>query len=110
MEDSQRLLSDRLGGPDGMTNLAILVVFFSILMILSFWCVRSYFIIRKLRIDRDLLRAQATLPGFHEKPKQQPVPSVNAAISTAAFFGMWTDHTDLEDSSDWVRKVRRNEW
>jgi hypothetical protein len=27
-----------------------------------------------------------------------------------SFIGMWQDRDDLQDSGDWVRKVRESEW
>ena len=31
-------------------------------------------------------------------------------LSDEAFFGMWSDRQDMEDSSAWVRKLRKEEW
>jgi hypothetical protein len=33
-----------------------------------------------------------------------------AALRDDPFFGMWRDRPDMEDSTEWVRKVRRSEW
>lgn len=32
------------------------------------------------------------------------------AIENEAFFGMWHDHHEMEDSSDWVKNIREKEW
>ena len=31
-------------------------------------------------------------------------------MTEEAFVGMWRDRQDMEDSSDWVRGVRKREW
>jgi hypothetical protein len=31
-------------------------------------------------------------------------------LGNEAFIGMWRDRVDMEDSSQWVRDVRRREW
>ena len=36
----------------------------------------------------------------------------NSEVSPAAdtFIGMWRDRADLQDSSAWVRSIRKSEW
>jgi len=31
-------------------------------------------------------------------------------ISENAFFGMWKDREDMNDSSEWVKNVRESQW
>ena len=31
-------------------------------------------------------------------------------ISESSFVGMWKDRSDLRDSSNWVKKQRKNQW
>jgi hypothetical protein len=31
-------------------------------------------------------------------------------LTNEAFIGMWSDRDEMEDSSEWVRDVRRHEW
>lgn len=31
-------------------------------------------------------------------------------LTEEAFVGMWRDRQDMQDSSDWVRNVRKREW
>ena len=33
-----------------------------------------------------------------------------AKLTEEAFVGMWRDRQDMEDSSEWVRGVRKREW
>jgi len=33
-----------------------------------------------------------------------------AKLAEEPFVGMWRDRTDMTDSSDWVRGVRKREW
>lgn len=33
-----------------------------------------------------------------------------SAPTTDTFFGMWRDRVDLQDSSAWVRGIRKREW
>lgn len=31
-------------------------------------------------------------------------------LGTESFIGMWRDHDDMQDSTAWVRDVRKKEW
>ena len=53
---------------------------------------------------------QRQVAQFVATLKQQQQPATNGDLSSDPFIGMWKDHSDLTDSSDWVRNVRRNEW
>jgi hypothetical protein len=33
-----------------------------------------------------------------------------ASLSDEPFIGMWSDRADMEDSTQWVRDVRKREW
>lgn len=46
-------------------------------------------------------RYKQTRPKGH-RPKTQ--------LAEEAFVGIWRDRQDMEDSSDWVRGVRKREW
>ena len=37
-------------------------------------------------------------------------PSPNIDLENEPFLGIWRDHEDLENSSNWVRNLRENEW
>jgi hypothetical protein len=39
----------------------------------------------------------------HEQPE-------NSDLGRDGFIGMWRDREDMQDSSEWVRKVREREW
>ncbi|MDY0042655.1 MAG: hypothetical protein RBS57_20280 [Desulforhabdus sp.] len=49
------------------------------------------------------LRARYTLTP----PPQLDVP---CKLSEEPFVGMWQDRTDMEDSTQWVRTIRTQEW
>ncbi|MCG2590465.1 DUF2281 domain-containing protein [Rhodohalobacter sulfatireducens] len=36
--------------------------------------------------------------------------STKKSILESSFFGMWKDREDMQDSTDWVRKVRKSQW
>ncbi|MFM2430983.1 MAG: hypothetical protein RLZZ511_2196 [Cyanobacteriota bacterium] len=36
--------------------------------------------------------------------------AVNTAWEDEPFFGLWTDRTDLQDSGQWVRQIRQQQW
>ncbi len=38
----------------------------------------------------------------HTKPKIK--------LADEEFIGMWRDRKDMEDSTEWVRKIRKTEW
>jgi hypothetical protein len=40
--------------------------------------------------------------------KRQSVPLTS--LEDEPFIGMWKDRTELEDSSKWVRDLRKSEW
>lgn len=40
----------------------------------------------------------------------KPVPSPRASLRDDPFIGMWVDRTDMADSIEYVRKLRREEW
>jgi len=42
---------------------------------------------------------------------EQPVLSPQVGeLANEPFVGMWRDREDVQDSTDWVRKIRRSEW
>ncbi|MBK8454523.1 MAG: DUF2281 domain-containing protein [Thiofilum sp.] len=42
------------------------------------------------------------------KPTKKKVARV--ALAQEAFIGMWCERKDMQDSSRWVRELRRKEW
>jgi hypothetical protein len=42
-----------------------------------------------------------------ENPPSKPQP---IDWRTHPFFGLWKDRKDMEDSTEWVRNLRRTEW
>lgn len=55
----------------------------------------------------------AKLDYLSQKYIQQPVDSnssKNKSILDSSFFGMWKDREEMQDSSSWVRKVRKSRW
>jgi len=51
----------------------------------------------------QLLKKRHTQSSSRRKAKQSP-------LRDEKFVGMWKDREDLEDSSAWVRSIRKNEW
>jgi hypothetical protein len=51
--------------------------------------------------------------AFLRSRYRQFIPDQKANLTdlgNEAFIGMWRDRVDMEDSSQWVRDVRRHEW
>jgi mRNA-degrading endonuclease RelE of RelBE toxin-antitoxin system len=42
--------------------------------------------------------------------KDESKKSAKKSISESSFFGMWKDREDMQDSTEWVRKVRKSQW
>lgn len=40
----------------------------------------------------------------------KPSPSPRASLRDDPFIGMWVDRTDMADSTEYVRQLRREEW
>ncbi len=40
----------------------------------------------------------------------KPTPSPRASLRDDPFIGMWVDRTDMADSTEYVRQLRREEW
>lgn len=36
--------------------------------------------------------------------------SESGKVSESSFFGKWKDRKEMEDSVEWVRKVRKSQW
>ena len=49
-----------------------------------------------------LSRRYKRVPGRDKRRKPE--------LAEEAFVGMWRNRQDMEDSSDWVRSVRKREW
>jgi hypothetical protein len=41
---------------------------------------------------------------------ETPPSSVQPDWQTDPFIGMWSDRTDMNNSTDWVRTLRQQEW
>jgi hypothetical protein len=41
---------------------------------------------------------------------ETPQPSKRSSLRDEPFVGMWKNRADMEDSSEWVRELRRKEW
>ena len=46
----------------------------------------------------------------YQKAKPAKKKVVRAALAQEAFIGMWRERKDMQDSSQWVRELRRKEW
>ncbi len=76
--------------------------------------------IEKIQQDINNLsqEAQLLLIDFLELLKKRYAPlnidnidsTVSGNIIDEPFVGMWQDREDMEDSSQWVRQVRKQEW
>lgn len=42
--------------------------------------------------------------------KDETKKSEKKSILESSFFGLWKDREDMQDSSEWVRKVRKSQW
>jgi len=42
--------------------------------------------------------------------KDEPEKSDKKSIIENSFFGMWKDREDMQDSTAWVRKIRKSQW
>jgi len=42
--------------------------------------------------------------------KDEPKKSDKKGIFESSFFGMWKDREDMQDSTAWVRKIRKSQW
>lgn len=58
--------------------------------------------------QKQVLDFIAFIKTRYRKPVERRTQK--ASFSKEPFFGMWKDRTDMEDSSDWVRKTRKSEW
>ncbi|MEX1136836.1 MAG: DUF2281 domain-containing protein [Balneolales bacterium] len=42
--------------------------------------------------------------------KDEAKKSTKKSILESSFFGVWKDREDMQDSTAWVRKVRKSQW
>lgn len=42
--------------------------------------------------------------------KNESKKSVKKSIIESSFFGLWKDREDMQDSTAWVRKIRKSQW
>jgi len=75
-------------------------------------------------IQEELLREFASLPPegqrqvadfiAHLRAKydnsRSPEQSANSDLAQDGFIGIWRDREDMQDSSAWVRNLRKHEW
>jgi len=45
----------------------------------------------------------------YKKPVKKK-PSQNPDIINEAFIGIWKDREEMQDTSNWLRTIRKNEW
>lgn len=43
-------------------------------------------------------------------PPVQPARPAHASLSDEPYIGMWADRADMENSADYVRRLRQSEW
>ncbi|MBO0615003.1 DUF2281 domain-containing protein [Thiothrix fructosivorans] len=46
----------------------------------------------------------------YQKAKPAKKKVAREALAQEAFIGMWRERKDMQDSSQWVRELRRKEW
>ncbi|EIJ36564.1 DUF2281 domain-containing protein [Thiothrix nivea] len=46
----------------------------------------------------------------YQKNKPEKKKVARTPLSQEAFIGMWRERQDMQDSSQWVRELRRKEW
>jgi hypothetical protein len=63
-------------------------------------------------IFRDLWERAQGSSVSKEAPSREAEAQVSVGLSPwdQPFVGMWRDRDDLQDSTDWVRSLRREEW
>ena len=66
--------------------------------------------LRKLPPD-----AQEQVKGYIEfislkHSKKTPDKSFANKLSSSTFFGIWKDRSDMNDSTDWVKNLRKTQW
>lgn len=42
--------------------------------------------------------------------KKTPDKSSAIKLSSSTFFGIWKDRSDMNDSTDWVKNLRKAQW
>jgi len=42
--------------------------------------------------------------------KEGSKKSAKKSITESSFFGLWKDREDMQDSTAWVREVRKSQW
>ena len=49
---------------------------------------------------------------LYERLSLQPQPSehISLPLQDESFIGMWKNREDMQDSSQWVRRIRQQEW
>jgi len=56
-------------------------------------------------------QAQDFVDFLYERYVQdEPKKSDKKSIIENSFFGMWKDREEMQDSTAWVRKVRKSQW
>ncbi len=43
-------------------------------------------------------------------PKSTPEHPPKGKIAESSFFGIWKDRPEMDDSSQWVKNVRKSQW
>ena len=55
-------------------------------------------------------QAQDFVDFLYERYIKDEVKKSKKSILESSFFGMWKDREDMQDSTEWVRKVRKSQW
>jgi hypothetical protein len=58
--------------------------------------------------QRQVIDFIAFLKTRHKKDRA--VKNADTKLSDEPFIGMWKDREDMQDSSRWVRSLRKSEW
>lgn len=55
-------------------------------------------------------KAAAFIAGLREHYARQSPGHSQLDFNNLAFFGIWRDRVDMQDSSKWLRQLREREW
>jgi bifunctional DNA-binding transcriptional regulator/antitoxin component of YhaV-PrlF toxin-antitoxin module len=57
-----------------------------------------------IEVDGDALRIEKVATSQPGKPRRK------FSLKDAPFVGMWRDRDEMADSTEWVRRLRRDQW
>ncbi len=69
-------------------------------------------------LQKRLLRSFSLLPPRHQRElitfaellSQKKLKKQTIEKDAVVFFGMWADRPEMQDSSRWVRNLRKKQW